>query len=129
MKNIVKILSLSFIVLTVTVFYSCKKDNDNKSGTHKVKFKAETSSEAKLSAVVYTNESGDVTSNSSLNSSSFSSAELTIPSSVPIISFRANGNGASAGSTLKVQIWVDGNLVKENTGTGTALTASTTYSF
>ncbi|MBD1364535.1 hypothetical protein IDJ77_12015 [Mucilaginibacter sp. ZT4R22] len=127
MKNIFKILSVSFIVLTVSVFYSCKKDNA--SGTHKVKFKAETSSDAKLSAVAYTNESGNVTNTSSLNSSSFASSELTIPSSVSIITFSANGNGASAGSTLKVQIYVDGNLVKENTGTGTVLTASTTYSF
>ena len=126
MKNIFKILSVSFIVLTVSVFYSCKKDN---APTHKVKFKAETSSDAKLSAVAYTNESGNVTNTSSLNSSSFASSELTIPSSVSIITFSANGNGASAASTLKVQIYVDGNLVKENTGTGTVLTASTTYSF
>ena len=125
MKNIFKILSVCFIVLTVSVFYSCKKDN---APTHKVKFKAETSSDAKLSAVAYTNETGNVT-NSSLNSSSFASSELTIPSSVSILTFSANGNGASAGSTLKVQIYVDGNLVKENTGTGTVLTASTTYSF
>ena len=126
MKNIFKILSVSFIVLTVSVFYSCKKDA---SRTYKVKFKAETSSDAKLSAVAYTNETGNVTNTSSLNSSSFASSELTIPSSVSIITFSANGNGASAGSTLKVQIYVDGNLVKENTGTGTVLTASTTYSF
>ena len=126
MKNIAKILSLSFIVLAVTVLFSCKKDNN---GPHKVKFKAETSSDAKLSAVIYTSETGDITSNSSVNSSSFSSAELTIPSSVPVISFGANGIGASAGSTIKVQIYVDGVMVKENTGTGTALSATTTYSF
>jgi hypothetical protein len=125
MKNIFKILTVSFIVLTVSVFYSCKKDA---SRTYKVKFKAETSSDAKLSAVAYTNETGNVT-NSSLNSSSFASSELTIPSSVSIITFSANGNGASAASTLKVQIYVDGNLVKENTAAGTVLTASTTYSF
>lgn len=128
MKNIAKILSLSFIVLAVTILFSCKKDNNN-DGTHKVKFKAETSSDAKLSSVVYTSATGDLTTNSSVNSSSFASAELTIPSSIPIISFGANGTGASAGSTLKVQIWVDGVMVKENIGTGTALSATTSYSF
>lgn len=127
MKNIFKILSVSFIVLTVSVFSSCKKDDASR--THKVKFKAETSSDAKLSAVAYTNETGNVTNNSSLNSSSFASSEITIPSSVPMITFSANGNGTGAGSTLKVQIYVDGNLVKENIGTGAVLTASTSYSF
>ena len=127
MKKIARTLSLSFIImLAVTVLFSCKKEN--KSGTHKVKFKAETSSDAKLSSVVYTNETGNTT-NSSVNSSSFSSSELTIPSSIPVITFGASGTGANAGSTLKVQIWVDGNLVKESIGTGTALSATTTYSF
>lgn len=128
MKNIAKILSLSFIVLAATVLFSCKKDNNN-SGTYKVKFKAETSSGAKLSSVIYTSETGDIITNSSVNSSSFSSTELTIPSSVKVISFTANGIGESAGSTLKVQIYVDGNLVKENVGTGTTLSATANYSF
>ncbi|MFI5451663.1 hypothetical protein ACHMWN_05845 [Pedobacter sp. UC225_61] len=128
MKNSAKILSLSFIVLVATVLFSCKKDNNN-DGTHKVKFKAETSSDAKLSSVVYTSETGEATTNSSVNSSSFASAELTIPSSIPAISFGATGIGNSAGSTLKVQIWVDGNLVKENISTGTTLSATSTYSF
>ena len=127
MKNISRTLSLSLIMLAVSVLFSCKKEN--KSGTHKVKFKAETSSDAKLSSVFYTRETGDIITNSSVNSSSFSSSELTIPSSIPVITFGASGTGANAGSTLKVQIWVDGNLVKESTGTGTALSATTTYSF
>ena len=126
MKNIAKMLSLSLIMLIATVLFSCKKDN---TGPHKVKFKAETSSGAKLSAVTYTSETGEIITTSSLNSSSFSSAELTIPSSVPLISFTANGIGESAGSTIKVQIYVDGNLVKENIGTGTTLSATSTYSF
>lgn len=127
MKTISKTLSLSFIVLAVTILFSCKKEDN--SGTHKVKFKAETSSGAKLTSVLYTNETGDITTNSTLNSSSFSSSELTIPSSIPVITFSASGTGASAGSTIMVQIWVDGNLVKESVGTGTALSATTTYSF
>lgn len=127
MKNIAKIISLSLILLTTTALVSCKKDSN--SGPHKVKFKADTSSDSKLTAVVYTSETGANTTSSSINSSSFASSELTIPSSVSVISFSANGTGASAGSTLKVQIYVDGNLVKENIGTGTTLSATATYSF
>ena len=115
-------------ILVVAVLASCKKDDDS-SATHKVKFKAETSSDSKISTVLYTNVTGDVTSNTSVNSTTFNSAELTIPSSVPIISFGATGSGATANSTIKVQIWVDGVMVKENVGTGTALSATTSYSF
>lgn len=128
MKNFRKLFLALLPVLVIAVLASCKKDDDS-SATHKVKFKAETSSDAKLSTVVYTNVTGDVTSNTSVNSTTFNSAELTIPSSVPIISFGATGSGATANSTIKVQIWVDGVMVKENVGTGTALSATTSYSF
>lgn len=128
MKNLRKLLLGLLPILVVAVLASCKKDDDS-SSTHKVKFKAETSSDSKISTVLYTNVTGDVTSNTSVNSTTFNSAELTIPSSVPIISFGATGSGATANSTIKVQIWVDGVMVKENVGTGTALSATTSYSF
>jgi len=40
-----------------------------------------------------------------------------------------NAIGASATSTLKVQIWVDGELKKEGTSSGQYLSASAAYTF
>lgn len=130
MKSIKKLLLVALPLLAMVVFFGCSKDDDEApSGSHKVVFKAETSSDATMSVVVYTNESGDQTANSSVNSSTYTSAELTIPASIPYIAFAANGTGTSSSSTIKVQIWVDGKMVKENTGMGTALTATTGYAF
>lgn len=130
MKNFKKLLLAVLPLMALAILASCsKKGDETPAGTHKVVFKAETSSDASISTALFTNATGDVTTNTSVNSKTFTSAELTIPSSVMVINFGATGSGASANSSLKVQIWVDGNLVKENIGTGTTLSATTSYTF
>lgn len=130
MKNFKRLCLTALPLLMLTILVSCSKDDDEKPvESHKVVFKAESSSDASIMTALFTNATGDITTNSSVNSTTFTSAELTIPSSIPVISFGANGTGTSSTSTLKVQIWVDGKMVKENVSTGTILSATTTYSF
>lgn len=128
MKNF-KILILSFLAFS-TILTSCSKDDETGPGrtSHKIRFVAETSADAKISSVTYTGPSGDPTSNSSVNATTFSSGEITVSADVPAVSFIATGLGVNS-STIKAQIYVDGTLVKENSSTGSALVVNTSYMF
>lgn len=68
-----------------------------------------------------------LTTVSGINSQSWTSPELTVPSGANVASIIANAAGANASSTLKVQVYVDGVLKKEGTSTGTALSATAQY--
>jgi len=127
MKKIAKLLSVSLAVLVVTILFSCKKDEDKKS-SHEVEYKVSVSGGA-ISTIVYTNNQGDVTTLTSVSGTSWSSGKITVPSSVQAISFGANGSSANAGSVMTVQIIVDGEVKKENTSTGTIMSATSTYMF
>ncbi|TZF85884.1 hypothetical protein FW774_02095 (plasmid) [Pedobacter sp. BS3] len=129
MKKVTRWMALSLAVALIVSVSSCKKDKDSPNGTHKIVYKAEISGGGQISTAIFTNAQGDQTTQTDVNTTTWTSAELTIPESVQVIGFGCSGSGATASSTLKIQIYVDGNLVKENTGTGTILTASTTYSF
>ena len=118
------------LVTFLIVFSSCKKDNNGGSGstTRKVQFKAEASAGSNINMVVYGYDA-TLTTASSLSGTTWTSPEITVPSSAKVSSVIMNGIGANASSTLKVQIFVNGTLKKEGTGSGTALSAQAQYNF
>lgn len=128
MKNFSKLLSL-VLVLSLTLLISCKKDKENNSGTHKVVFKAVGSADSNIGVAVYADGSGKTESFTSLSGNTWTSPEYTISSSAHTVNFGANGTGATANSTLTVEIWVDGVKKADGKSTGTILSAQASYSF
>lgn len=113
---------------------SCSKDDDddnhvNGAGkSHKVVFKAIASSGSNIDVAVYGID-GNPTTASSLSGITWSSPEVTSESGAYNANVAVNAVGANASSTLKVQIWVDGELKKEGTSSGQYLSASASYTF
>ncbi|UKB85147.1 hypothetical protein LF887_05860 [Chryseobacterium sp. MEBOG06] len=113
---------------------SCSKDDDddnhvNGAGkSHKVVFKAIASSGSNIDVAVY-GVDGNPTTASSLSGTTWSSPEITSEPGAYNANVAVNAIGANASSTLKVQIWVDGELKKEGTSSGQYLSASASYTF
>jgi preprotein translocase subunit SecG len=126
MKKVTKLLTFSMCLLFLTALFSCKKDSNKNGGPYSVEYKVTTSSNATISSVVHTNAQGDATSLTSVAGNSWST-KVTVQAGVSAISLGANGGATDASGTIKVQILIDGKVVKENTGSGTALTATTVY--
>lgn len=125
---------LSLALLMAVFFSACSKDHDDDhgpGGPHTVVYKAMGSSNIKISSVGYMNDQGDPTIVSDLDVSTWTSPELTIPASVPVVMFSAEAISTdNQPGELKVQIIVDGAVKKENSGTGsTVMTASTSITF
>ncbi|UHO37217.1 hypothetical protein H5J24_15860 [Chryseobacterium capnotolerans] len=133
-----QLLKGTFVVLLATVLMgfvaSCSKDDDdtpnvNGAGkSHKVVFKAIASSGADIDVAVYGID-GNPTTASSLSGTTWSSPEVTAEKGSYNANVAVNAVGANASSTLKVQIWVDGELKKEGTSSGQYLSASASYVF
>ncbi|WP_267405166.1 MULTISPECIES: hypothetical protein [unclassified Chryseobacterium] len=127
----------TFVVLLAAMFIgfvsSCSSDDDdnpvNGAGKqHKVVFKAIASSGSNIDVAVYGID-GNPTTASSLSGETWSSPEITSEKGAYGANVAVNAIGASASSTLKVQIWVDGELKKEGTSSGQYLSASASYTF
>lgn len=124
----------TFFILTFAAFAftACSKDDGadgpNLNGTeqHKIVFKAETSAGATISHLLYGYDNS-MTSVSGLSNATWVSPEVSVPANANMANFSVNGVGANANSTLKVQIFVDGILKKEETKTGTILAAQAQY--
>ncbi|QIY90719.1 hypothetical protein [Chryseobacterium gallinarum] len=123
-----------FVVLLTTMFIgfvsSCSKDDDNGPAgkNHKVVFKAIASSGSNIDMAVYGID-GNPTTATSLSGTTWSSPEITSEPGSYNANVAVNAMGANASSTLKVQIWVDGELKKEGTSSGEILSASASYTF
>ncbi|MDH6252922.1 hypothetical protein M2347_002649 [Chryseobacterium sp. H1D6B] len=120
-------------VLLLGFVTSCSNDDDDDNtpgsgSSHKVVFKAEASSGSNINIAVYGID-GDATTATSLTGTTWTSPEITAPAGAYTANVAVNAIGANAGSTLKVQIWVDGQLKKEGTSSGQVLSASTSYTF
>ncbi|MEG1590680.1 hypothetical protein [Chryseobacterium sp.] len=118
-------------VMVLSFVESCRKDDDDTSEdikTQKVVFKAEGSSGVNISKAVYGIDGNPITVNG-LSGTTWTSPELTAEGVVYNTNVVVNATGADAASTLKVQIWVDGQLKKESVSSGMTLSASTSYSF
>lgn len=118
------------MLMAATLAMSCSKDkNNDSSATHKVLFKAEASAGGKINTASY-GVDGDPHTDINLNATTWSSAELTAPAGAYNANIIVNGEGTSSASTLKVQIYVDGDLKKEQTSNpGQALSVNMNYKF
>ncbi|WP_199118569.1 hypothetical protein [Pedobacter sp. ASV28] len=125
MKKFRKLLAISSCLIVLTVLFSCKKDKDTDK-SHEVEYKVIASSNATISAVVHTNVQGDATTLTSIGSNTWS-AKVTVQAGVQAISLGANAIATDATGTLRIQIIVDGVVVKENTSSGQALSATAVY--
>ena len=127
MEKFKKLLALSFCLVVLTALFSCSKDDDTKNGgPYEVEYKVTTSSNAEINTVVHSNAQGDPTSLTSLTGKTWS-MKLTVNAGVQAISLGANAVATDASGTIKVQILVNGVVVKENTGSGQYLTATAVY--
>lgn len=118
-------------VMVLSFVESCRKDDDDASEdikTQKVVFKAEGSSGVNISKAVYGIDGNPITVNG-LSGATWTSPELTAEGVVYNTNVVVNATGVDAASTLKVQIWVDGQLKKESVSSGMTLSASTSYTF
>lgn len=117
-------------VMVLSFVESCRKDDDVSEDvkTQKIIFKAEGSSGVNISKAVYGIDGNPITVNG-LSGTTWSSPELTAEGVVYNTNVVVNATGVDAASTLKVQIWVDGQLKKESVSSGVTLSASTSYSF
>lgn len=133
LKNVLK---GSFVMVMAALVFgfvtSCSNDDDDNipgtSKTHKVVFKAEASAGSNIEIAVYGID-GNPTTATSLSGTTWSSPEITTEAGAMSANVAINAIGASTSSTLKVQIWVDGELKKEGTSSGQYLSASASHTF
>lgn len=126
----------TFVVLLTTMLIgfatSCSNDDDDDNSpaksSHKVVFKAIASSGSNIEVAVYGID-GNPTTASSLGGTTWTSPEVTSEAGAYNANVAVNAIGADASSTLKVQIWVDGELKKEGTSSGQYLSASASHVF
>lgn len=126
MEKFRKLLALSFCLVVLTALFSCSKDDDKNNGPRNVEFRVTASSNASISTVVHSNVQGEATTLTSLSGNTWST-KLTVNADVQAISLGANATATDATGTLKVQILIDGVVVKENTSSGQYLSATTVY--
>ena len=130
MKTLKNYLLLGFALTFTVVLLSCskKKDEQPSNSSHKVVFKVEASAGSNIIVANYGYD-GKVTQVGSLSGTTWSSPEITVPAGTIVVAGGAGGNGANASSTIKMQIYVDGVLKKESTGSGVGLTVAVTHTF
>lgn len=118
-------------VMVLSFVESCRKDNDDTSEDvkrQKIVFKAEASSGVNITKAVYGIDGNPITVNG-LSGTTWSSPEINTEGVVYNSNVVVNATGVDATSTLKVQIFVDGELKKESVTSGQVLSASTSYTF
>ncbi len=100
------------------------KDDDPAPGrtAKKVQFKATGSSGVVIKNAVYGYDQS-ITTASSINQNTWESPVLDVPASALSSSCAIGALGPNANANLKVEMFVNGNLVKTGTSTGTALSA------
>ncbi|MCD0457596.1 hypothetical protein LPB85_19335 [Chryseobacterium sp. LC2016-27] len=134
LKNVLKgsfVMVMAALVFGFVTSCSNNDDDDNIPGTnktHKVVFKAEASAGSNIEIAVYGID-GNPTTATSLSGTTWSSPEITTEAGAMSANVAINAVGASTSSTLKVQIWVDGELKKEGTSSGQYLSASASHTF
>lgn len=118
----------TFLLLTVAIlissaFISCSKNKDSEV-TYKVKYKVTGSAGVKISSLVYaTDGTGGMNTITDMNKQTFESEELTFAKK-GYATMSLNARGPDASSTIKAQIFINGELAKESTATGTILVTS-----
>jgi hypothetical protein len=127
MEKIVKQLLAVTFVLSLTLLFSCKKDDNVTSTRNTVVYKVTGTGLTSLrAAVVATDGKGGVETFTSLSGTSWNSKEYVFTGDLATATVQAIGS--SANSTLNLQIWVNGELKAQGNSTGLALSATATYS-
>jgi len=118
------------VLMVATLFTACKKDDDDKPSrtSHKVVFKAIGSSGVTLSHGLYGWDQS-ITTLSNLTGNTWTSPEVTSPAEAINLNVLINAQATSSSATLKVQIFVDGQLKSEGNSAGSVLSASANYKF
>ncbi|PRB01326.1 hypothetical protein CQ046_15720 [Chryseobacterium sp. MYb7] len=141
-QNIIAVflpLLLGSLFVSVT---SCKSNEDEieQKIAHKWYYKVEASEGAAITIISYANHVSGETKNISINgisgttwtSGEFSETSIAVPRkhkwAIPM-HIKAKANGTDISSTLKVQIYVDGVLVKEVKDIGLIPSAEARYEF
>ncbi len=119
----IKIAAVLFGLVLLQISTSCSKDEEPTGSSKKVVFKAEASSGVLVNLVVYGYDN-NLTTISKANVQTWTSPEITVPANTSVATISANAMGVNASSTLKVKVFVDGVEKRENTSTGTALSAT-----
>lgn len=123
-------LLLPLLALSIGMSACGGKDDDPAPGrtAKKVQFKATGSAGVQIKMVVYGYDT-QVTTASDINSNTWQSPVLDVPASAMGGSCTVGAVGPNAGSTLKVEMYINGDLKKTGTSSGTALSAGTQIVF
>lgn len=119
----IKMAGLICGLVLVQTLTSCSKDDEPTGSPKKIVFKAEASAGVLVNMVVYGYDN-NLTTVSRADVQTWTSPEINVPASANVATITANAMGTNAASTLKVKVYVDGVEKKENTSTGTALSAT-----
>lgn len=121
---------LPLLALSIGMAACGGKDDDPAPGrsAKKVQYKASGSTGVVIMNAVYGYDQS-ITTASSINKNTWESPVLDVPASALGGTCVIGAVGPNANSSLKVEMFVNGNLVKTGTSTGTALSAGTQIVF
>ncbi|WP_333696532.1 MmpS family transport accessory protein [Flavobacterium sp.] len=122
-KNLLKGLFLFFLLSIIIT--GCSSD-DNSSNSRKVTFKVVGSNGANITTIVYALNS-ETFPVLNVNSSNWTSEEITLPADVNILSLSGNAIGSSASSSIRLEILVNGQVKKQQSASGTVMSTFTQY--
>ncbi len=131
MKTLVYVLRTQVIIVLLGLT-ACKKENSS-SNLRKVEYKVTVSPQTTITEITYTDENGLDKKVTPDKQSTWSSGTLNIPTSVNTLNISALAPGSFSPPlmSMKVQIYVDGDLKKEETKDGSNnkgyLTATVSY--
>lgn len=126
-----KLSIVSVLFAAMLTSSSCSKDKDDNptSVTHKVQFKATATAGGSISTASY-GVDGDAHTANNLSGTSWTSPELTAPAGAYNANILVNGAGTTDASALKVGIYIDGVLKKEESASpGRVLSVMLNYKF
>ena len=137
-KKIISTIKLGLLSLMVLSLFaavtSCSRDEEKYDVTHKVIYKAEVSAGSNITSVQFNEPGREPKPAVSISGTTWVSPEITrteklsVGTAFPLTALAdVKATGATISSTLKVQIYVDGILKKEEVVTGQNLKAIAQY--
>lgn len=118
--------SLLFVLLLTVTLSGCSNDDGNSSNERKVTFKVIGTNGANITTIVYALDS-ETFPVLNVNSSNWTSEEITLPADVNNLSLSGNAIGSSASSSIRLEILVNGQVKKQQSASGTVMSTFTQY--